>query len=165
MFLLIGIRTRRLLAWSGLLMFLASIGFGCKSPNAPATDSLASIAIKGKTPLEIARAISEVFKEAHYVAARPAANHKMMLMFEKEGSTGDMVVYGDWSSNKPWYRVKLNIKSLDAETQLVECDAYRVTEHGDPRFEEEKRLTRFKKGAYQDLLNRVKDRLSGPPEI
>jgi len=126
---------------------------------------LVFVEIKGKAPLEIARVISEVFKEAHYVAARPAANHKMMLMFEKEGNTGDMVIYGDWSSNKPWYRVKLNIKSLDNETQLVECDAYRVSEHGDPRFEEEKRLSRFKKGAYQDLLNRVKDRLSGPPGV
>ena len=113
--------------------------------------------------MEIARAISEVFHEANYIPARLAANHKMMLMFEKEGNTGDMLVYGDWSSKKPWYRVKLNIKSLDPETQLVECDAYRVTEHGDPRFEEEKRLSRFKKGAYKDLLNRVKDRLSAPP--
>lgn len=158
-----GLKMKRLMVWSGLLIILTFIGFACKSPHGPDTDSLAFVEIKGKTALEIARTISEVFREAHYAPARPAANHKMMLMFEKEGTTGDMLFYGDWSSKKPWYRVKLNIKSLDAETQLVECDAYRVLEHGDPRFEEERQLSRLKKGHYQDLLNRVKERLSGPP--
>ena len=157
------VRRNRLLAWSGLLIFLAWVGLGCKTTQGPPTDSLAFVEIKGKTPLEIARAISDVFHEANYIPARPAANHKMILMFEKEGNTGDMLMYGDWSGKKPWYRVKLNIKTLNAETQLIECDAYRVTEHGDPRFEEEKSLSRLKKGVYQDLLNRVRDRLSAPP--
>jgi len=150
------------LALSGLLLSLLLSCWGCKSTKPePPTDSLAFVEIKGKTPLEIARAISDVFREANYLPARPVANHKMMLMFEKEGTTGDFLMYGDWSSNKPWYRVKLNVKDLGPETQLVECDAFRVIGHGDPRFEEETKLSHFKRKPYQELLDQVKERLTG----
>ena len=89
-----------------------------------------------------------------------------MLMFQKEAGTGDVVLYGDWSG-KNAFRVKLNIKSIDPQTQLLECDAFRVLDPGDPRFEEEKKLSSMKRKPYQELLNRIKEKLnpgSIPPQ-
>jgi len=148
---------------AALLLVIASLGPGCKSKPPPPSKSLAYVEIKGKAPLEIARAISAVFKEARYVPARLPPNHDMMLMFERQGNTGDMLLYGDWTSNKPWYRVKLSIKTLDSETQLVECEVFRVKEYGDPKFEEETKLTHSKKGHFQELLDQVKQRLDSAP--
>jgi hypothetical protein len=146
---------------ASLLLSLAWLVAGCKSTPPGPSASLAFIEIQGKTSLEIARTVSEVFKEANYVSVRPPANRDMTFIFEKQGTTGDLLMYGDWSPNAPWYRVKLSIRTLDPQTELVECDVYRVVGHGDARFEEETKLSRFKKGTYQDLLNRVKERLTG----
>ena len=151
--------TRSALIPAALFLVITALGPGCKSKPPPPSKSLAYVEIKGKTALEIARVISAVFKEADYIPARLPANNKMMLMFEQQGNTGDMLMYGDWTSNKPWYRVKLSIKTLDSETELVECEAFRVKEYGDTRFEEETKLTHSKKGHFQELLDRVKQRL------
>ena len=112
--------------------------------------------------MEVARTLSQVFRDAGYTAAPLPPNKDMMLMFEKQGGTGDMLLYGDWSGKPPWSRVKLNIKSRDPQNHLVECNVYRVLDRGDPRFEEETR-TRINRKAYQELLNLAKAKLDATP--
>jgi hypothetical protein len=139
---------------------LALLGAGCHST--PSTDrvdvdSLAFVEIHGHESIEVARAVSDVFKEAGYAPIPLPPNKAMNLAFEKEGSMTSSVVYGDWSS-KVWYRVKIKIETPDPQVHLVKCDAYRIVGHGDVRFEEEKKIA-FKKGPYQELLEKVKARL------
>ena len=83
----------------------------------------------------------------------------MMLVFDRPGSTSANVVYGDWSGGV-WFRAKLDIRALDADTQIVECDAYRVLSHGEARFEEENKLSKLYKSHYQELLNKIKGQLN-----
>jgi hypothetical protein len=145
-----------------LLLVCATIG--CKTqppePAPPECESLACVEITGYTPIEIARTISAVFREAGYQPAPLPANTNMMLMFEKEGSTSEMLVYGDWSGKKLWQRARIHIKSRDQQRHMVECDVFRVLDHGDPRFEEESKLSRLKRKPYQQLLDEVKTRLN-----
>jgi len=123
----------------------------------PDVNALAFVEIHGHEALEVARAVSEVFREAAFRPAPLAPNKVMKLVFEKEATMTDSVVYGDWSG-KVWYRVKISIETPDLNVHLVKCDAYRVVGHGDPRFEEETRIS-FRKGPYQELLDKVKARL------
>ena len=142
-----------------LIILCVCYGLGCKSPQGAASDSLASVEIRGRSALEVAHAVSEVFREASYAPAHLPANNKMMLMFEKPTGTSETVIYGGLSG-KLWHRVKINIKSLDEQTHLVECDACRVLDKGDPRFEEETKLSRLNRKPYQHLLEAVNARLN-----
>jgi len=144
------------------MLLLSCIGLmcGCKTaPPGPPTDSLAAVVIQEKTQIEIARTVSQVFQDAGYTPTPIPANNRMMLVFDKPGSTSANVVYGDWSGGV-WFRAKVDIRSFDATSQIIECDAYRVLGRGDTRFEEENRLSKLYKGAYQDLLNKVKATLN-----
>jgi hypothetical protein len=115
--------------------------------------------VKGRTSLEIARAVSEVFQSAGYDPVPLPPGRGTRLQFDRQGSLGATVIYGDWSSKDIWYRAKIKINSLDAETHLVTCDVFRVLHRGDPHFEEEHRLSSLKKGSYQKLLDEAKSRL------
>jgi hypothetical protein len=149
----------RLHVWC-VLAGLAAVGNACRStpetPRRPDVDSLAYIEVQGHPSMEVARAVSEVFREAGFVPMPLGPNKAMKLVFEKPATTTDSVVFGDWSG-KVWYRVKIDIGAADPDV-LVRCDAYRVVGHGDPRFEEETRIA-FRKGPYQELLDKAKGRL------
>ncbi len=138
---------------------------GCKSTKAPGTDSLAAIHVKGHTELEIARAVSEVFQAAGYQPTPLPPARGTRMQFERQGSLGATVIYGDWSSKDVWYRAKIKINRLDTDpdTFVVTCDAFRVLHRGDPHFEEESRLSSLKKGSYQELLDKAKARLETGP--
>ena len=147
------------------LLCLAALGLlagaGCHSTPAPSrvdVDALAFIEVRGHGPMEVARAVSEAFHEASYMSVRlPPTSKTMSLVFEKPGSATESVVYGDWSG-KVWYRVRIKIETPDPDVQLVKCDAYRVVGHGDPRFEEETKIS-FRKGPYQEVLDKAKGKL------
>jgi hypothetical protein len=82
------------------------------------------------------------------------------LVFEKEGTGMNTLVYGDWSPGKVWIRVKVFLHDLSSAQQvLLECDAYMVGQRGDPHFEEEHKLTSIHRGRYQDLLDEISRRL------
>ena len=81
------------------------------------------------------------------------------MVFEKVGSTGDTVIHGDWSMKKLWYRAKIEIESRGPDAYLVKCDAFRVFDHGESHFEEERKLSGIKRGIYQDLLDAAKAKL------
>jgi hypothetical protein len=98
-----------------------------------------------------------VFKQHGYQASRSKTSE---LVFEKEGTDMDTLVYGDWSPKKVWVRVKVHVYDLSSVQQvLLECDAFMVVDHGDTHFEEEHELTSVRRGRFQDLLDEVSQRL------
>jgi hypothetical protein len=116
------------------------------------------VVISGPTPLETARAVSEVFQQAGYKPLPLPDNKDMRLAFDKPAGGMATVLYGDWSSNKVWLRVKVRIAELEEGRLLVTCDLYRVTDHGDAHFEAERKVSHVKKRPFSDLLDQVKAR-------
>jgi hypothetical protein len=145
-------------------MLCAWAGGGCRSVKGPGHESLAAVVISGPTPLETARAVSEVFQEAGYKPLPLADNKDMRLVFEKPAGAMANILYGGWAPNKVWSRVKVRIAGLEEGRQLVTCDLYRVTDHGDAHFEVEHKVSHGKRGPYRELLDQVKARaLHGVP--
>lgn len=134
---------------------------GCKSPEGPGSDSLAAVEIEGHSFLEVARTTSQVFQKAGFTPAPlpPSKEEQRKLVFERPGTGGDSLLYGDWSGGTIWYRAKVTFTEMGPDKQLVRCDAYRVLEKGSRHFEEEHKLSRMKAGAYQKLLDQVKTTL------
>jgi hypothetical protein len=157
----------RIGAWlrlAALAMLCVGAGGGCRSPKGPGHESVAAVIISGSTPLETARAVSEVFQMAGYKPLPLPDNSDMRLAFEKPAGAMASVLYGDWDANKVWARVKVRIAGLDEGRQLVTCDIYRVTDHGEPHFETEHKLSHVTKGPYRELLEQVKARaIQGVP--
>ena len=154
---------RPLLVFPAILLMTSLAMVGCKSPEGPGSDSLAAVEISGRSFVEVARTTSEVFQEAGFQPAPlpPNQDREKRLVFEKRGTAGDGWLYGDWSSSEIWYRAKVVFATHGADTYLIKCDAFRVLEKGSKHFEEEHKLSRAKRGAYQDLLNKVKAKLQG----
>ena len=132
---------------------------GCQSPhNSTPSSRLASVIIKDRSPGQLEAATQGIFQGHAYQVARggPAES-----VFEKEGSNMNTLMHGDWSPGKVWVRVKVYIRELSAPNELLlECDAFMVNNHGDVRFEEEYKLSKMRRGAYQDLLEEVKKKVS-----
>lgn len=143
---------------AAVVMLCAWLGGGCRSVKGPGHESLAAVVISGPTPFDIARTVSEVFQKAGYKPVPIPANDDMRLVFEKPAGAMATLLYGDWTANKVWSRVKVRIDGLDGGGQLVTCNLYRVTDHGDANFEIEHKVSTVKKGPYRELLNRVKAR-------
>ena len=83
--------------------------------------------------------------------------------FEKEGTKMNTLIYGGWTG-KIWVRVKVYIEPLDASEFLLRCDAFMVGDHGDAFVEEEHKLTKVRRGDYQELLKEVKTALDSRAE-
>ncbi len=140
-----------------LLTGLAGLAAGCHSHPSTSSSRLASVIITNAPLAQVEMVTRSVFMEHGYqiAKAKPTA-----LVFEKEGTGMNTLVYGDWSSKKVWLRVKVYLHELSAVQQvLLECDAFMVGEHGDIHFEEEHKLTRVHRGRFQDLLDEVSRRL------
>jgi hypothetical protein len=150
----------RATALVALLLAWALAGPGCATTHGPPSDSLAAVEIKGRSPLEIARVLSDVFEKAGYVPAALPPNSGENMLFEKKGNAGETLLYGDWSAKRVWYRVKIQITLNGPDSEIVSCDAFRVLNHGDPHFEEEQKLSSLRRGTYQHLLNKAKAQLN-----
>jgi hypothetical protein len=146
--------------WAASLLTALLCG-GCSTSEPappPPSDRLVFVEIHDRTPLEIAKATSEVFRRAGYTAVPLPPNKDHGLMFEKKGTSRDFMLYGAWSGSV-WYRVRLNIKTLEDKHHVLECDVFRVADHGDIRFEEETRVSMTRK-PYQALLDQIKTELN-----
>ena len=131
---------------------------GCRTtdPNIPKTDSLAALIIYGADNQDIRKASREVFLEQQFLQTITNAT---LMTFEKRGSTMDDIAYGSFLNNESWIRAKLTIEPMDEERHLLECRVFMVRNHGESFFEEEKKLSRFKRGQYQDLLDEIRLRV------
>ena len=141
----------------GLCLLLAASG--CQSPHSSTPSTrLASVIIKDRSMAQIESATQGVFLGHAYQVARPGSAD---LVFEKEGTSMNTLMYGDWTPGKVWVRVKVYLRQLGSPNEiLLECDAFMVNDHGDTRFEEEHKLSKMRRGTYQDLLEEVKKRVS-----
>ena len=141
----------------GVCVVLAAAGCHSTHTSTPST-RLASVIVKDRSMAQVESATEAVFQGHAYQAARPGSAD---LVFEKEGSSMNTLMYGDWTPGKVWVRVKVYLRQLSAPNEiLLECDAFMVNNHGDVRFEEEFKLTKMRRGTYQDLLEEVKKRVS-----
>jgi hypothetical protein len=139
------------------LPFLVLAWVGCRSHPATPSSRLASVLITNHPVMQVETATEEVFTQHGYQTGRSKTSR---LVFEKEGTGMNTLVYGDWSTKKVWVRVKVYVHDLTSVQQvLLECDAFMVAEHGDPHFEEEHKLTGVHRGRFQDLLDEVSQRL------
>ena len=145
----------------GLLALVLTVwlGAGCRTAHGPSPDSLASVLVNGKSRLEVAHAVEEVFQREGYQTVPQPQNDDFRLVFDLAGTTTDTVLYGDWSSGAVWYRAKVRFQQVGETGVLVTCDAFRVLEHDDRSLESEHKLSRMKSGRYQALLERAKAQL------
>jgi hypothetical protein len=149
---------------AGLLVLVATCalvagGVGCRSAGSDniRTQSHAAVVIHSATPEQIQQTAIEVFKLDLYDVAKSSTTH---LVFEKPGSRMADIAYGGWLQGDVWLRVKVDIKSYTQNSMVVECNGFMIRDHGDSFFEEETRLPWFRKKPFQDLLDRVKNRLN-----
>lgn len=145
-----------------LLACAVTLCSACRTAKGPGADSLASIQVTADEPLAVARAVSKAFQDAGFTPEPqpPDRSRDMRMVFEKEGTTGDTVLFGDWTFKRVWYRAKVRISSMPREagprTYLVTCDVFRVYSRGDKHFEEEHRLKSAKRSYYQEILDSAK---------
>jgi hypothetical protein len=152
---------------AGLLFSLLAVVVGCASPKGPGANSLAAIVVTNQTPVEIAKAISSTFEQAGFTAMTEttpqASRAEYRLAYERPAGTRDTVLYGDWSFKQNFYRARIRILKQEGRRYLITCDAFRVLNHGEAHFEEEKRLSRAKAGQYQKLLEQAATKLPITP--
>ncbi len=146
------------------LLFVPLLGLvlaGCHSPNGSPSPYLAAVNIKDKPREEVEAATQTFFEDQGYHTSRAKSGE---LVFDKEGTSMNTFVYGDWSTKKVWVRVKVFLLEMKPEKQIrLACDAFMVGEHGDVRFEEEHKLTRLHRGTYQDMLEKISRKLQQTP--
>jgi hypothetical protein len=142
---------------SRLACLLVLIAAGCTSPHSTSSPYLAAVLIKDRSLAEVKAATQAVFEDDGYHRVPGKSGD---FVFDKEGTGMNTLVYGDWSTKKVWVRVKVFLHELKPDQQVrLACDAFMVGEHGDVRFEEEHKLTSIHRGRYQDLLEKVTQRL------
>ena len=135
-----------------LALSAAVLATGCRSPNRQISNRMASIIVTNRSSEQIEAAIQAVFEKHEYEAGKSEEDE---LVFEKQGTFMNGLVYGDWYSGGVWERFKIYQRELRPAETLVECDAYMVQQHEDPLFQKERREYNTKKGHCQKLLNEV----------
>jgi|WetSurMetagenome_2_1015567.scaffolds.fasta_scaffold248168_2 hypothetical protein len=142
------------------LVFCCLILVGCKSPPPTESSWLASVIIPEKTDPQIRMVALSIFEKEGYKAQIVTAKE---IVLEKPGGTMNNLLYGDLTSGV-WIRVKLRVRQHGPDGQILECNAYRVSNKGDRVFEEERLYRRS--GSFQKLLDKVKAELqrAGAPE-
>jgi len=144
-----------------LSLFCGWFSTGCHLGQS-ASSSFASVTISGKSAAEIRDATIAVFRENGYQALGSDGE----LTFEKEGTKANSIAY-DGLVNSHYgavtiIRVRTKLVNLGKGVQRLQCQAYMVSGAGDGIMEEEHRLTNFRSGPYQDLLEKVAKRLKQP---
>jgi hypothetical protein len=143
-----------LLLGSVLLWFVT----GCGATK-PASASFASVIIRGHSTEEITKATVAVFQEEGYSVR--AVDGK--LIFEREGSRLNNIAYegvvGAHYGNQTLERVKAALVEIGADAYRLQCQAYIVKDAGDSFFAEEQKLANIRSRPYQNLLDKVAERL------
>lgn len=146
---------RCVILWSALLVLF---GTGCGTTK-PASASFAAVIIRGHEPAEIAKTAVAVFQDDGYKASAAGG----LLIFEKEASRLTNVAYeglaGAHYGAKTLIRVKVNLVEQGDGAHRLQGQAFIVKDAGDAFFAEEQKLTNVRSRPYQDLLDRVANRL------
>lgn len=128
---------------------------GCQSTH---PDAFAAVLIQGNTPGQISAVAAGVFREGGYVVKRAGMNS---LVCEKKGSTMNDISYGNWTGNPVWVRVRTSISPVSEGVFQLECKAWLLRDRGETT-EEEIKISSYRSGPYQKLLEEVARRLGSP---
>src|SRR5512133_2948090 len=110
-----------------LILFSCILLVGCRSTE-HAKPALASVTFKGNTPGQISYAVDRAFAAHGYSVAHTGP---YTMLFERKGSTGSNILYGNWTGDTPvWIRVKAQLVPLEPEVFRIDCTAYRVRDRG-----------------------------------
>ena len=156
------IRMMSLRAWlPGLsaLLCAALVSGGC-SLGKPGSASFASVVVANRSIEQIQQATTTVFRGDGYTAFTESGE---TLVFEKEGTRGDNLAYNGLVNThygaQTIVRVRTDVVDLGGGTYRLQCQAFMVRNANDSFFEEESRLSNFRSGPYQKLLDEVAKRL------
>lgn len=136
-------RNRLATATAGLLGLL--LVAGCLSSN-PGSASMAYVDIDSSSVAAIREAIVRVFEDDGYRLSESSGD----LVFEREGTQRDLVLYKKYGDEQLVMRVVVSIEPGRRAGFLVRADAYAV------RDGREDALPRIARRPYQKALNRVK---------
>jgi hypothetical protein len=145
----------------GLLTLLcaALVSGGC-SLGKPASASFASVVIANRSVEEIQRTAMSVFQGDGYSAIPGSGN---TLVFEKEGTRADSLAYNGVVDThygaQTVVRFRTDIVDLGGGSLRLQGQAFMVRNANDAFFEDENRLSNFRSGPYQKLLDEVAKRL------
>ena len=128
---------------------------GCRTTNADLADAdhMASLTISGRSEVDILRAMEAVFVANGY-------QHMVDLTFDKKGSAWETALYGGWSTDGVWIRLKASVDPGPSGTYIIGCDAFRVTGHNEGVMEEEKKTTHAYRDECKKILDEVQARLA-----
>jgi hypothetical protein len=145
---------RPLALLTSILLAAASTAvIGCKSLDKPESASFASVQIPGHTAEQIRAAMVVVFQQDGYT---PVNLERPEMVFEKQGSKWDRIVYGSWIDDAAvWVRVRVSVVPLSDGVFRLQCQAFKVRDKGDAVFEEQVRLRNNRSKPYQALLDKV----------
>jgi hypothetical protein len=141
---------------------LVLTGAGCSSSGTPTSASFASVTLRGYSLQQIGTTTKQVFQEAGYSGG---SFYRMeQMVFERQGSSMNNLAYGGLSSAQSGTgvteRVKTELVSLGVDSYRLQCQAYMVRNAGDSFYADEQRLSSFRSGPYQKLLDEVAKRLA-----
>ena len=143
---------------NSLLMALAGfVVIGCKSTGQPASAPLAAVRIRDHTPEQIRAATAVVFQQDGYTAVDV---HGAEMIFEKQGSRWDRIVYGSWVDDEPVrVRVRVSVVPVSDREFELRCQALRVQHKGEAGFLHEFNVASFHQFLleYCDLFRSVLD--------
>ena len=147
---------KRAILAGGMAILGAAFFSGCATDK-PASASFASVVIASQSGEQIQATTVLVFEEAGYTSEGVPGG---AMVFEKEGSRGDQVLYGGLGGaaygGAVTIRVRAEIVDLVAQdARRLQCTAYLVNDAGGGIFEDKQKLANFRSGPYQKLLDEV----------
>ena len=138
-----------------LLAGVASLT-GCQTADHADTGEMASVIISDHTPADIQQATARVFLLNGY-------EQTDRLTFEKQGTAWDTAAYGGWSAGPVWIKVRAYITSPSADTGILSCNAFIVTDRHQAAMEHEQKLSHSHRSECEKILNQIKARLDSQP--
>ena len=138
-----------------LLTLVGAAVIGCKSTGKTTSPLFAAVRIRGHTPEQIRGATAVVFQQDGFTAVDV---HSPEMIFEKQGSRWDRIVYGSWVDDQAVrLRVRVSVAPMSDGAYELRCRALRVQHKGEAGLEEETQLKNRK--PYQALLEKVRGQL------
>jgi hypothetical protein len=143
-------------AFLGWLLALTS----CQTTSPTGAKVKATVTIQDRSLSEIRLATIEVFEENAYTVH---SAHDRHLIFDKQGSALRSLAYGAWMDPTVWIRATVDIVSLGAHGNVLDCTVSYIQNRGDSILEEEQTSTGMKRGPFQKMLEAIKARLEESP--
>lgn len=157
---------RRGVAWTaaccGLLLVAGMAGGGCTTARPSDPKRFACVTIADHTAAEVREATRAVFERHGYRTVLPG---ETVMVFEKPAGTGDLLLHGGWSRRGTALRAKVWLSVAGPTSYSLAVQAFVVRDAGDPAIEDERALGWTRRGAFQALLEEVREELGAPAGV